>query len=204
MLLLTATGEVRIWVPNNHCAGNRMQADTDKMLELNKWAHVAITFDGSSTFSGTGIYIDGVKQENFNSVTDALTGSILTNQPLRIGRSDGAGSPFAQFKGKIDEVAVWDVELTQEEVLDLYRKGVSRLDLNVYSCSDVSCSESGRSSFLIEDVNNNTFYDISSVASSRYLGYETLFRTVSDFSDKTADFFHTGALLKDVNVVYIK
>jgi len=201
-IYLTTTGEVRVWVPSNHCAGDRIQADTNKMLELNKWAHVAITFDGSSTFSGTGVYIDGVKQENFNSVTDALTGSILTNQPLRIGRADAAGSPYAQFKGKIDEVAVWDVELTQNEVLDLYRKGVSRLDLNVYSCNDASCSDVNGSQY-ISDANNTSWMDLNSdIGVGRYLTFDALFRKASGFEDYNAGTFWTGAYLKDVNVLF--
>jgi len=39
------------------------------------------------------------------------------------GESDGAGSPGQYFDGKIDEVAVWNDELTSAEVTAIYNSG---------------------------------------------------------------------------------
>ena len=81
-------------------------------VPVGKWTHVFATYDGSSKAEGFKLYIDGKKVE-FEITNNLLTASPKTTKPLRIGRrTDGA-----PFKGLIDEVRIYDRELTPEEVL---------------------------------------------------------------------------------------
>lgn len=85
-------------------------------LVLNRWYHVAMTYNGSSVFTGVKMYIDGVLQTtNDNSGGATLTTTILNNNTPLIGiNNDLSGEPFV---GLIDEVAVYNVELTQAQVI---------------------------------------------------------------------------------------
>jgi len=82
----------------------------------------------------------------------------------------------------------------------LYRKGVARLDLNVYSCGDANCNTKTSSTFF-SDVNNNSLLDVSLLSSSQYLGYDFTFGKASGFSDFNADSFFVNALVNSFEVV---
>ena len=92
--------------------------------------------------------------------------------------------------------------LTDEEIMDLYRKGVSRLDLNVVSCNDVDCLDVNGFQY-ISDANNSSWMDLNSdIGVGRYLSFDALFKQASDFSDYNAGTFWTGAYLKDANISF--
>lgn len=98
-------------------------------LPINTWYHIIFTYDGSSSASGVKMYLNGtsvslVVQEN------TLTGTIQTNVPTNFGTRNGATGNF--FSGKADEIAVWNIELNQSQVNDIYNSGVVR-DLSTLS-----------------------------------------------------------------------
>ncbi len=74
------------------------------------WVHVVTTYDGVSTLS---IYLDGVLATSGSGFAPAPSSPGLP----RIGRSTWGGNPF---KGAIDDVRVYDVELTPAEVATLF------------------------------------------------------------------------------------
>jgi hypothetical protein len=73
-----------------------------------------VTYDGSSKAKGLKLYIDG-KPAEVEITHDTLTDTIRTSKPLRIGRR----SPSAPFRGMIDEVRIYDRELTAAEIEQL-------------------------------------------------------------------------------------
>jgi len=85
-------------------------------IPLNKWTHVAITFDSVS--GRQYIYINGVRDGN----TGSWKGTLQPNGcNFYIGGdvSTSAGCPFMparNFRGKIDEVKLYNYELSQAEV----------------------------------------------------------------------------------------
>jgi hypothetical protein len=83
----------------------------------NRWFHVVATYDGSGNASGSKIYVDGVAQ-TMGTVVDNLTAGGSTTAPMYIGATSGA------LTGSIDEVTMWDKELSAAEVADLYNNGV--------------------------------------------------------------------------------
>jgi len=90
---------------------NAIRVNTKAQLEVNKWSHVFVTYDGSSKAAGVKIYING-KLAPQDVTSDKLTGTIRVDTPTHIGRRN----PGAPFKGLIDEVRIYNRELTATEV----------------------------------------------------------------------------------------
>lgn len=83
-----------------------------------QWHHVVATTDGTDA-SGMAIYVDGAS-EAVTPITDALTGTIDTTADFQISGLDGTNFPY---EGLIDDVAVYDVDLTSTEVTTIYNSG---------------------------------------------------------------------------------
>lgn len=96
-------------------ASNLTSATT---IPRNQWTHVAITLDSSSSGGRQRIYINGVQDSN----TRAWKGTLATNKcDFYIGGDINTASncPFnaaRNFKGMIDEVKLYNYELSQSEV----------------------------------------------------------------------------------------
>jgi uncharacterized repeat protein (TIGR01451 family) len=89
-------------------------------LRTGAWHHVAVTVDRTSP-TGGNLYVDGVVVLNFNPTN--RPGSLTNNEPLFIGRH--AGDPNTTFIGLIDEVEIFDRELTAGEVLSIFTAGAN-------------------------------------------------------------------------------
>jgi len=85
-------------------------------LELDKWTHLLVTYDGSSKAAGLKLYINGVLAE-VETTHDHLTETIINTKTLRIG-SRRYGSTF---KGSVDEARIYNRELTAADALPLTR-----------------------------------------------------------------------------------
>jgi hypothetical protein len=83
-------------------------------IQLNKWQHVAVVYDGLySTF-----YVNGSSQGKF---TWDATGPIMKNtNNLYVGNRAGNDR---QFNGIIDELKIWNRTLSQAEILNCYQNG---------------------------------------------------------------------------------
>jgi len=103
----------------NFWPGNSLCVETDEVLEVDKWHHVAVTYDGSSKAAGLKIFLDG-ESVGTNVVHDSLTRQITqwTN-----GHNDLAiGARFRDrgFKGGVvDEFRGYDRELSTLEIRQL-------------------------------------------------------------------------------------
>jgi hypothetical protein len=94
------------------------QALATTAVDDGKWHFVAGTF-GRKTLR---IYVDGVKE---NEVVSTGSVDIKTNDwPIRIGveANTSKGQPYT---GMIDEVAIFNRELSPEEVQNIYQNGIS-------------------------------------------------------------------------------
>lgn len=165
--------------------------DSDIKVLTGIWNQVALIYTGSSiTF-----YVNGVAG---NTLSEQLYNYEINTYTIG-GNTIGGSTTKESFNGSIDEVTIWNRALSTGEIKDLYRKGVSRLDLNVYSCSDSVCATKTSSQY-ITDANNNSWMDISSLSSSRYLGFDALFKQSGAFADYNAGTFWVGGLIKDINI----
>lgn len=101
-------------------ASNKIEFRTvETGFDDGEWHHVILSYDGTSTLSGTNLYVDNVLLSK-TSTQENLTSSILTTQPLRIG-ARGAASNY--WIGNICEVSVFDKDLSLMEIQDLYNSG---------------------------------------------------------------------------------
>jgi len=156
-------------------------------FETDKWYNLVVTYYNENA----SLYVNGVLVESSTSTENYLS----SNSNFSIGKS----TQVPPFNGSIEEMAIWDKLLTNEQIKELYRKGITNLDLNVYSCEDSSC-ENKTSSFYIENAENNSLIDISSLITSRYLGYDAIFTNQSEFNNFSSNQFWINAFLHDFNL----
>jgi len=88
-------------------------------VSVGTWYHVAGTYDGSSA----NLYVDGNLEAGPTTLVAPMTNS---NVPLRIGAS-AAYPPLypihSPFKGKVDEVRIWNVALSPDQLGFIYEFG---------------------------------------------------------------------------------
>ena len=101
--LTTPTGSVKM-----QSKGLTIVETDTGLIDEDQWHHVAVTFDGSYT----KIYVDGMEE--------AAGGFILADGPnttFRIGRND---QEIERFEGAIDDMLVFNYDLSAEDVVDLF------------------------------------------------------------------------------------
>ena len=109
--LLFRSGLNNGWSVGINKGGTFAGVDQGVNPSANQWYHLALTYNGTTlTF-----YIDGSSVGTSTAVSGSL--SLPTNQDLFIGQRSG-GSGF--FDGDIDEVRIWDVVRTAQQIDDNY------------------------------------------------------------------------------------
>lgn len=95
--------------------GSPRELTSATSIPLNQWTHIAITMDASA--GRQYIYINGVRDSNTNNWKGTLT---TNNCDFYIGGDVSTGScaliNSRNFRGKIDEVKLYNFELSQAEV----------------------------------------------------------------------------------------
>ena len=85
--------------------GNYTQVVDPTTITINKWTHVAVTYDGATTTMK--LYRDGILVASNTGVA-----SNYSSENTYIGSHAGAGS---YLQGTIDEVRIWNTARTQTE-----------------------------------------------------------------------------------------
>ena len=88
-----------------------LRVETVAAIPLNRWSHVAVTYDGTRLAAGVMVFIDG-SEARTKVLFDELNQSFNTTQPFRIG---SGGEKATRFDGLIDDVRVYARALTPEE-----------------------------------------------------------------------------------------
>ncbi len=81
------------------------------------WYHVVATYKGTTSFSGLKLYVNGELQ-NAGTVGTFNVFESGAGEQLYIGQK-GDGTEF--FNGEVDEIKIFDFDLDQQEVLNLYQ-----------------------------------------------------------------------------------
>jgi hypothetical protein len=79
--------------------------DGNAQIPLNKWTHIAATYDGNTT----RLYINGVLDFSSNVGSFPLKNS---TDSVRIGKDNGGW----QYSGYMDNVRIWNVARTQQQI----------------------------------------------------------------------------------------
>jgi hypothetical protein len=131
----------------------------------NTWHNIAITYNGNYVRS----FINGILVDSI-----ARTGSIQTSSiPLRFGRRGGAGYYNNWFSGNIDDIAIWNRALTQQEITALYNSQTCNSSSNIITADGPTTFCAGNSVNLKSDVVGGTYQwrrngvNISTNATSR-------------------------------------
>ena len=135
-LYITNSNKIRFILRNVNTTSNRLFVDSTSTITNTNWNHILVTYDGSSSGSGVKIYINGVSDTV--TTTGTLSATILNSSPFNIGARN-SNSLFAT--ATIDEVSVFNSELSQSDVTSIYNGGVpndisSLSPLSWWRCGD--------------------------------------------------------------------
>ncbi len=102
---------------------NAISKITKKEIERNQWIQLTLRYDGSSTAKGFKLFLNGIEAE-METTMDQLYKDIIffskSEPALQIG---GWGRGLGFKGGKVDDIVVYDRELTDYEIKILARKG---------------------------------------------------------------------------------
>ena len=131
-------------------------------LIANEWAHFIFTYDGSKSSEGIGIWINGTALLFNPASAGTYSGMFNTaDRQLSVGRLYYRFSlkPVPDCEFFVDDIAIFDYELSNIEASELYNNGWSVLPnlspIAYYSCGD---AENGLGTSLTNLVSNNTDY----------------------------------------------
>ena len=85
-----------------------------------EWHHVAATYDGGGAASDIKLYLNGTQVDNQDNSSGSYTAMENKGAEVRIGSKE---SDPLYFDGKIDEVAIFDSELSASDVTAIYNSG---------------------------------------------------------------------------------
>lgn len=123
---METTGELTFVLRNDNATTNRILVRTvTSGYNGGTWHHAVWTYDGSSTAAGCKCYIDG-SSVSLTTVTDALSGTIVTTDPLWLGAAYYGGVPGSYYTGNLDEVSIHSKALSSTEVTWIYNSGAPR------------------------------------------------------------------------------
>lgn len=104
---------------SNGVALNRRGRKTSTgLISSNTWYHLAWTYDGqggTNASDGIKIYLDGTRVDNTNNQKNSYVAMANTSNPFKIGEF---------INGNMDEVAVFNLELSQSDITTIYNNGV--------------------------------------------------------------------------------
>ena len=118
------TDVLTVYMAHDYAGSNAIHVYGDTDIADGAWHHVFMTYDGSSTASGVKLYVDG-SLEGMTTGMNSLSDTILNNDDFQVGARDGTNAPFI---GKIDEVVVYDREMSADYVSRRYNSATGTED----------------------------------------------------------------------------
>lgn len=94
----------------------RISVHSDGVLSVDTWYHLVVTYDGSADAGGVSMYINTAIQTN-DVIVNNLTTTTTNTNAFQIGIRDSTDSPF---QGRIDNVRIYNRELSADEVSLIY------------------------------------------------------------------------------------
>ena len=119
LVYISSTNVVKFVLRNVNMSSNRLFVDSTSTITDTDWHHILVTYNGSSNVSGVKIYIDGVSDTLTTAGT--LNATTLNSSSFNIG-SRNSNTLFAT--ATIDEVSIFNTELTASDVTSIYGTGV--------------------------------------------------------------------------------
>lgn len=89
-------------------------------LILNKWNYITATYNGFESASGMNIYINGILQSTTKTTSAGYAGMSNVVSDLILGKAGWEATSLRHFDGLMDELAIYNKQLSAEEVQSLY------------------------------------------------------------------------------------
>jgi hypothetical protein len=108
---------------------NDIWRQTNSIITLNRWQHVAVTWNGSDTAASVHIYLNGTEPSSYNANTDGTGGrrdDSIANPIIGNFKSGTRG-----FNGSIDEVKIYNYTLSAEQINENYLAGLANRSSNM-------------------------------------------------------------------------
>ncbi len=172
-----------------HDGGGYVYVIGNTTLNTGEWYHGVVSWDSS----GLRLYLNG----NLEASTTATLVPINSSGSLQIGGQFKTGTDYF-FDGVIDEVSIWQRSLTANEIEALYLRGANSLKFQVKSCDDSNClgenfigpdgtvntyyldnSSNGSPAVLLDNVNDNRYFQYRAVLETTDSNYSPELRQVS-------------------------
>lgn len=126
LLYAGSLSSLRLQLNKTGVGGNNLVADDNSTYNTGVWYHIVATYDGSGSSSGLKIYKDSIIQITNNVENGTYTAMSDTSADVTIGSRIGTGSVL---DGAIDGLGVWNIELSQQNITDIFNKQDSGLEL---------------------------------------------------------------------------
>jgi hypothetical protein len=118
---IQADGDLEINLRVNG-ASRQIQRILDTNLEDDAWHHIVVRYDGSGTLAGLTVKIDDSTPSTIGSTDNLNAGdSMLTSETFQVGAIN-TGSTYRD--GLLDETVVFEFELSDTDITELYNAGV--------------------------------------------------------------------------------
>ena len=98
-------------------------------LSTGQWYHAVVTYDGSKASSGIKLYLNGSRVDDADYASGTFTASKNTTAEVRVGALQVNNT---YTNGKLDEITIFNTELSASDVTAIYNSGVPT-DLSSYS-----------------------------------------------------------------------
>ena len=89
-------------------------------ISTTAWSHVVMTYNGSGHATNINVYVNGSLDNGITTTSGSYTAMSNTSQPLEIGRFTSG----SYADGHIDEVAIFNTELSATDVENIYNSGL--------------------------------------------------------------------------------
>lgn len=94
---------------------NSISMRSNNSFYVNEWYHVVGVYADDTV----SLFVNGLEQSYFTGVGNLLS-AIPSTSIFKIGLSYGTGDVPFYFKGKLDDIGIWNRALTRCEILSLY------------------------------------------------------------------------------------
>ena len=136
-LFVDTNGAVNFALYDESASAELVRKTANSTVSTATWYHVLVTYDGSSTGAGIKIYLGGTSKTLTADDTGTYAAMENAAEPLTLGYYQVGSNKF--FDGRMMEVAIWNKELSQTEINQVYNKGcpVSLLGCNSDASSNL-------------------------------------------------------------------
>lgn len=119
IIVLNSDSNIRIALFDDSSGGSIGRKITTA-LSTSTWYHIVFTYDGSGVDSGINAYLNGVDDGATPGTGGTYTAMETFSNNVIIGKD--AANVSNTLSGNMDSIALWNVELTPDEITAIYTK----------------------------------------------------------------------------------